>query len=315
MRCTSTRLTAIWQPETRGRFHLPHCPIPGVHFYELYGITDKERRYATQWSANGCWFDHHVEPETPYAYGEPPPLALGERAFEIVMARRMAACELETTWFTRHGATPITEFPAHWHDDYCALVARRIALIETDRFIGLLERPEYKRRWNIEPWHAQEQRALRTWLLNRLESPAYWPVARLATVRSLAERAATDTDFQQVATRYSGHAGVDLAVLIENLVESGSVPALPIQRYRSTGLAKRADWNRTWSLQRREDDTRQLQNLPVRQAFAPQNTRFWSRRRVWFQFTVGEDKPPMLSVDNRGKGVLSMDCSAKRSPL
>ena len=32
MRCTSTRLTAIWQPETRGRFHLPHCPIPGVHF-------------------------------------------------------------------------------------------------------------------------------------------------------------------------------------------------------------------------------------------------------------------------------------------
>ena len=51
------------------------------------------------------------------------------------------------------------------------------------------------------------------------------------------------------------------------------------------------------------------------QAFAPQNTRYWSRRRPWFQFTVGEDKPPMLSVDNRGKGVLSMDCSAKRSPL
>ena len=51
------------------------------------------------------------------------------------------------------------------------------------------------------------------------------------------------------------------------------------------------------------------------QAFAPQNTRFWSRSRVWFQFTVGEDKPPMLSGDNRGKGVLSMDCSAKRSPL
>ena len=55
--------------------------------------------------------------------------------------------------------------------------------------------------------------------------------------------------------------------------------------------------------------------FPSEQAFAPQNTRFWSRRRVWFQFTVGEDKPPMLSVDNRGKGVLSMDCSAKRSPL
>ena len=33
MRCTSTRLAAIWQPETRGRFHLPHCPISGVHFW------------------------------------------------------------------------------------------------------------------------------------------------------------------------------------------------------------------------------------------------------------------------------------------
>ena len=32
MRCTSTRLTAIWQPEYRARFHLPHCPILGVHF-------------------------------------------------------------------------------------------------------------------------------------------------------------------------------------------------------------------------------------------------------------------------------------------
>ena len=51
------------------------------------------------------------------------------------------------------------------------------------------------------------------------------------------------------------------------------------------------------------------------QAFAPQNTRFSSRRRVRFKFTVGEDKPPTLPVDNRGKDVLSMDCSAMRSPL
>ena len=32
MRCTSTKLTAIWQPETRGRFHLPYCAILGIHF-------------------------------------------------------------------------------------------------------------------------------------------------------------------------------------------------------------------------------------------------------------------------------------------
>ena len=28
----ATRLTAIWQPETRGRLHLPHCPVLGVQF-------------------------------------------------------------------------------------------------------------------------------------------------------------------------------------------------------------------------------------------------------------------------------------------
>ena len=32
MRCISTRPPPIWQPETRGRFHLKHCPVFGVHF-------------------------------------------------------------------------------------------------------------------------------------------------------------------------------------------------------------------------------------------------------------------------------------------
>ena len=198
--------------------------------------------------------DSDADAANPDNHREPPPLALGERAFEIVMARRMAAGELETTWFTRHGSTPITELPAHWPADYRTLVERRIELIHGDRFIGLLEKPEYKRRWNTEPWHAQEQRALRNWLLDRLETPAYWPEFRLATVRTLAERAATDTDFQQVATRYRGHQGVDLEPLIADLVESESVPALPAQRYKPSGLAKRADWERTWALQRREDE-------------------------------------------------------------
>jgi uncharacterized protein DUF7008 len=40
-------------------------------------------------------------------------LALGERAFEIALARAVEAGE-ETAWFDRHGATPITKVPAHW---------------------------------------------------------------------------------------------------------------------------------------------------------------------------------------------------------
>ena len=66
------------------------------------------------------------------------------------MARRMAAGELETAWFERHRSTPITELPTHWPVDYRSVVERRIALIETDPTIGLVERPEYKRRWSMD---------------------------------------------------------------------------------------------------------------------------------------------------------------------
>ena len=58
------------------------------------------------------------------------PVALGERAFEIVLARKVAAGEAETAWFDRHGSTPITELPAHWSDDYRAVVEARIDVIE-----------------------------------------------------------------------------------------------------------------------------------------------------------------------------------------
>lgn len=205
--------------------------------YRLYGITDQDYRYMD-------------ETGTPR---EPPPIALGERAFEIVMARRTVTGQIATNWFDRHGSVPITELPSHWPAEYRCVVERRIELIEADRFLTLIERPEYKRRWNFESWHEQQKRALGNWLLNYLESPAHWSEKRLATVRSLAERAATDADFLQVAEHYAGHAGVDIETLVAELVKSESVPALPVQRYKASGLAKREDWEETWSLQRRED--------------------------------------------------------------
>jgi len=42
---------------------------------------------------------------------------MGERAFEIVLARALAAGEAESKWFERHGSTPITDIPAHWPAD------------------------------------------------------------------------------------------------------------------------------------------------------------------------------------------------------
>jgi hypothetical protein len=193
-----------------------------------------------------------------------PPLRLGERAFEIVLARRMALGEEESTWFARHGSAPITDLPAHWPESYKRLVERRIELIETDRNIGLIERPEHKRRWFAKPWERQVEEALKAWLVDRLESSRYWPepVALTSTARLSAE-ARTDPDFVQVAQLYAGREDVDIAALVGELVKAEAVPYLATLRYTDSGMRKYAQWLETWELQRREDAGEDVGAIPV----------------------------------------------------
>ena len=188
----------------------------------------------------------------------PVEVVLGERAFEIVLARRVAAGKEQTAWFERHGSTPITEIPSHWPEGYRRVVARRIELIEQDKTIGLIERPEFKRRWNSPKWEDLEQAALRDWLLARLEAPALWSASadqppQLTSTNRLADAVQRDAEFMQIASLYAGHTDFDLPQLVAELVAAESVPALPVQRYTDTGLRKRAQWQDTWALQRRED--------------------------------------------------------------
>ena len=151
----------------------------------------------------------------------------------------------------------ITEFPTHWPDDYRELVEQRIELIESNPNIALIEQPEYKRRWNVEPWEQHEERALREWLLGRLEAPEFWSRRRADERRKLADRVRRDAEFMQVAELYRGRADFDVTALVAELVESDAVPFLPVLRYKPTGLRKRARVGATtWELQRREDATR-----------------------------------------------------------
>ena len=190
--------------------------------------------------------------------GAPPEVKLGERAFEIVLARRMAEGRNTTTWFERHGSTPITEIPSHWPVEYRQVVQRRIELIERDRNIALIERPEYKRRWNTPAWDDLERTAIRDWLLDRLEAPHLWPAddahpPQLTTVNRLADAVRADAAFMQVAGLYAGHSGFDVGQIVAELVVCESVPFLPVLRYTDTGLRKRAQWEATWAMQRRAD--------------------------------------------------------------
>lgn len=215
----------------------------------------------------------------------PPPLQLGERAFEIVLARQMAAGHVETEWFRRHRSTPITDPPAHWPDWYTDLVNQRIALIESDRNIELIERPENKRRWNRTPWPDLETAALRDWLLDRLEAPELWFDQGRAVCRSLAQLAdriiATNPDWLGVAHLWAGRIDLDPTTLVTQLVADEHVPAQPAARYKPSGLVKRRDWENTWALQRREDAGEDVGVIPVPPKYTQgdfQKTSYWRQR-------------------------------------
>ncbi|WP_326563863.1 BREX-2 system adenine-specific DNA-methyltransferase PglX [Micromonospora peucetia] len=206
--------------------------------YSLYGLLDEDL----------------TAPENV----RPPMLQLGRRAFEIVLARKMRDEGLETQWFARHGSTPITELPAHWSPEYKAIVQRRIAVIEGNRNIGLIERPECKRRWATDGWEAMQRKALRDWLLDRCEARELWyhhvdglEQPRPLTTSQLADELRRDDDMLTVANLYAP--GQDLGKVIADLLADEHVPHLAALRYKDSGLAKRADWEHVWDLQRQED--------------------------------------------------------------
>ena len=189
---------------------------------------------------------------------EVPDLAVGERAFEIVLARRVAAGEAETQWFARHSATPVTNLPQHWPPAYRALVQRRVNAIERSTSLWLLEQPEYKRRWSDESWEARVDLVLRQRLLDLCEEPYLWfetspvgpkPVAR--TPRQLAELLGEDEDFTTLAALYAPGSGTTNTLLA--LLADEHVPQAAPLRYKASGIAKRHEWERAWKAQRRED--------------------------------------------------------------
>lgn len=201
--------------------------------YSLYGLLGEDLRV----------------PES-----EVPELSVGERAFEIVLARRAEKGEASDEWFKRHGCTPITELPEHWSDAYKATVQKRINVIESSRAIGMVERPEYKRRWATEGWDALQEKALRSWLLDRIENREFWFQGGQPTILTRAQLTSAlslDEDFVSVAELYAPRK--ELATVVADLLANEHVPFLAALRYKPTGLRKRADWEHVWDLQRQED--------------------------------------------------------------
>jgi len=177
----------------------------------------------------------------------------GYRPFCILSQRNVEGFEVPTT------------VPDDWPEGMRAVWARRMQAIKDSPALRTIEEPHYKRRWigrqglfNHGAKANEFTNALRDWMLTRLEAPALWPASadqppQLSSTSRLADAVSRDAEFMRIAALYAGHTDFDLPQLVAELVAAEAVPALPVQRYTDTGLRKRAQWQDTWTLQRRED--------------------------------------------------------------
>jgi hypothetical protein len=200
-----------------------------------------------------------IDEDMIYEGDDLPRLASEERAFAIALARDAVSGRISTTWFTHHNHkyTPITEIPAHWPSAYRDLIQRRLDAIASNPSIRLLEKPEYKRRWAQEPWERRQERALREWLLDRLEDKRFWFDARgrplPRSVAQLADDVTRDADTVSVLELWEGRPDVPVTQSLVRLLADEAVPYLAAYRHKESGLRKREAWEETWRLQRRED--------------------------------------------------------------
>ncbi|MGW6954730.1 BREX-2 system adenine-specific DNA-methyltransferase PglX [Streptomyces chartreusis] len=239
-----TMPTAAVLREAKTRWHSTRARMIALQeeldwqVYALYNLHSEDLRVSE-------------DPEDPNI----PELALGERSFEVALARRVAIGEASGEWFKRHNSTPITEIPAHWPAPYREVVQKRIDVIESNRAIGMVERPEYKRRWATEGWDALQEKALRSWLLDRMENRNLWfdenGQPAILTLARLTDVLSRDEDFVSVAKLYAPRK--ELAKVVAELITDEHVPFLSALRYKPSGLKKRADWEEVWDLQRNED--------------------------------------------------------------
>lgn len=166
--------------------------------------------------------------------------------------------------------------------------ARRTALT-TSAMLGILEAPIYKRPWfgvqgvfHRDGWTYEEraQVAVRERLLSMIETE----VSRMAapcTAQELEHALHKQPSFEALSEFLSGQEGFNVATFVSEMLESDSVPFLAAQRHTETGLEKRALWERTWDLQRREDAGESVGEIPVPPKYDREDwreTRYWSLR-------------------------------------
>ncbi len=204
---------------------------------------------------------------------------IGDRPFDILKGKN------------EDGFPVPSEIPHNWPTPMRELWRKRIDAIKSSMELQLIEDAHYKRRWigrqglfNHTRNKSELDRACEEWLNRRLETytdidgrmsisssdfaaKSSWtaPLSQIGlySLAQLADAARRDSHFMEVGELYRDDPAFDVQALVEELVLSESVPHLPILRYKDSGLRKRAEWEKTWDLQRREDAGESVGTIPV----------------------------------------------------
>ncbi len=249
---------------TAGRFDLDEA--------RKYQDLSLRRLVGAQEEMDWLWYEHlgllsDAEKAEHTAAREPPPgldgrmfhpIAPGHRAFE----RAMFLAGEETAWFTRNGyARPTDDALSQYDAQTRALLDVRVSILRENKRIALLERPEYKRRWTLIDFDAELKDAARDLLLDRAEAVVKGHENPL-TARDVVNALLSDETAQKLA-RVLFPDEVDPIECLPTLLHDVAIPYLAALRHTEEGLAKRARWEHTWDLQRREDLGESVGEIPV----------------------------------------------------
>ncbi|WP_447943091.1 BREX-2 system adenine-specific DNA-methyltransferase PglX [Microbacterium aurum] len=193
------------------------------------------------------------------------PMNPNERPFEVRLAQRLEDGTEDSSWFEHHGRPPIATAPWRSDNNERALWSARLSSIESGP-LSVLERPEFKRRWEDPTWDELVADAAIEALLDRLEAPEFWRDGRgVPLVRSAAQIAddlRRDDAFRELLTIHLGTQDYDLTHEVGKLLAGEAVPGLAALRYKASGIEKFRAWEHTWDLQRAEDRGERV-DIPV----------------------------------------------------
>lgn len=173
----------------------------------------------------------------------------GARVAETALVARSDEASPDLDWFRRAGFPPAPST--------CAGETQQLRLrqLERSRELRLLESIDYKRWWRSTDHHADAQAAVEDACSETLEQAFAEP--SVASARDLETRARLDA-----GPLWAIRESFETASANE-LLAKDAVPFLAAYRYTDSGMKKRALWEKTWELQRREDAGEDVGEIPV----------------------------------------------------